>query len=250
MIDLLSLDAARIRALDPHEVTRRLNAEEVFHIARMLGAYWFYGYPAANAGRVGLHAELKSGLHSEGYFNSQVLLEPENILRLMAAQLIERFRSTRPTIPPTHVAGVPRGATRLAQAAASLLELPLVPLKKNENSGIELVGELPAQARVIVTEDFCTRGTGFAQAVRAIRQSSGARVLPTYLAILNRGGMDHLALEGYGVYRVCSIAKHYIHDWRPESCPLCARGSKAIKPRGTPGNWEHLVHSQDSACEG
>ena len=37
-------------------------------MAAMLGAFWSYDYEALKAGKPGMHALLKSGLHSEGLF--------------------------------------------------------------------------------------------------------------------------------------------------------------------------------------
>jgi len=112
MIDILSMQQADLLVLPSKFVNRPLRTEEVIHIAKTLDAFWSYDYEAAAQGKVGAHALLKSGRHSDGLFVSRIMLGHKNILKIMAQQLALKFEDTE-VLEPEYVAGIPDGATRL-----------------------------------------------------------------------------------------------------------------------------------------
>lgn len=249
MVDILSLDRAGVLALDPASVNWRLTPEEFIHIATALDAYWQYDYEAAKAGRVGQHAKLKSLLHSDGFFVSRILLEPPNIRTLMAQQMVDRVRSAGVGMP-THVAGIPDGASLLGVAAANIFGVPHIELVKSKTDGtISLADRVPDDARLLLFEDFCTRATGFVEAVTAILNSNlcevGATVMPVDPVILNRGGLESVMVKGRS-YSILAVVERRISDWDPaHDCPLCAMGSTAIKPKVDDKTWQSFIHSQN-----
>lgn len=246
MIDILNLDRASLLALDPIVVDQRLTPEEVIHMATMLGAFWSYRYDRAST-KPGLHALLKSGLHSDGFFVSRILLEPSNIRCIIAEQMVMCLVVTD-VDRPTHVAGIPDGATLLGETVADILGKPHLKLEKIEGRIVQ-AEPVPANSEVLLIEDFCTRGTGFAEAVLSILNSplrhptaTVARVNPV---IINRGGLQAVSVEGEGSFPVLSVVNRRIQDWTAAECPLCQAGSKPIKPKATDENWQAIIHSQD-----
>lgn len=246
MIDILNLDRAGLLALDPATVDERLKPEEVLHMATELGAFWSYRYDRM-AARPGLHALLKSGLHSDGFFVSRILLASENIRRIMAEQMMKRL-VVADIEWPTHVAGIPDGATLLGEAVARILGKPHLKLEKVDGK-IVLAEPVPARAQVLLAEDFCTRGTGFAEAVLAILNSPlrdpTADIVRINPVIINRGGLEAVSVEGHGDFPVLSVVSRRIQDWTAAECPLCQAGSEPIKPKMTDDNWSAIIHSQD-----
>jgi orotate phosphoribosyltransferase len=247
-MDILKLDRAGVLALDPKAVDYRLMPDEFIHIATALDAYWQYDYEAAQAGRVGQHALLKSGLHSDGFFVSRILLDPINIRYLMAQQMVSRLRRANIGMP-THVAGIPDGATLLGEAVADILGLPHIKLVKSKADGkISLAEHIPDDARLLLPEDFCTRATGFMETVVAVLNSNlceiGATVLPVDPVILNRGGLTSVTVLSRS-YSILPVVERRINDWEPAHCPLCAMGSTAVKPKVDDATWQRFTHSQD-----
>lgn len=246
MIDILNLDRAGLLALDPGAVTERLKPEEVIHMATALGAFWSYRYDRITE-KPGLHALLKSGLHSDGFFVSRILLAPESIRRIMAEQMMKRL-IVAGIERPTHVAGIPDGATLLGAAVAEIFDRPHLRLEKTDGR-IVLAEPVSAGAQILLIEDFCTRGTGFAEAVKAILESPlcdrNARVIRINPVIINRGGLEAVTVEGYGDFPVLSVVNRRIQDWSPGACPLCQAGSEPIKPKATDENWAAIIGSQD-----
>lgn len=235
-----------ILALNPNTVNWYLSTEEFLHIATILGAFWTYDYVAAENGKVGLHAELKSGLHSDGFFVSKILLEPKNILHIMARQIamkLEKRGLFDLDLADDYVAGVPDGATNLGREIAKMLDVQEAIMQKSDGK-ISLSTQI-GSGRILLIEDFCTRGTGFTEAVLQIRESQpDVHVLPYDPVILNRGGMKWINVLGVGEFDILPMVEKRIQDWQPTDCPLCKFGSKAIKPKATEENWLKITTSQ------
>ncbi|MDO8424668.1 MAG: hypothetical protein Q7S70_01885 [bacterium] len=242
---LLGIHPASLKR--PGDGVRLLTELEVVYIAQTLGAFWRYDYVAAKIGRVGLHAELKSGLHSDGFFISRILLESPNIRLIIADQQALRFRQL--ALPhPDWVAGIPDGATDLGKDVADLFGANLALMKK-EDGRISTVSQIPDGETLLLVEDFCTRGTGYIETVLDIlAKQPKVRVLPYELVIINRGGLDSIKVSiGNGaefVAKVVPVVNYRVNDWKPEECPLCKMGSKAIKPKATDENWRLITTSQ------
>jgi hypothetical protein len=95
-------------------------------------------------------------------------------------------------------------------------------------------------------EDFCTRGTGFKEAVKAVLENCpSSKILPFDPVILNRGGLKAIDVPGVGAFTVLPVVEWRIEDWDPtEGCPLCRMGSTPIKPKETEANWQAITTSQ------
>lgn len=243
MPDILKLDREGILALAPADVDRLLTAEEVLHIATSLGAFWTYNYEALKAGKPGLHALLKSERHSDGFFVSKILLAPEDILRIIAAQMVMRLRQVL-IGRPDYVIGIPDGATKLGAKVAQLLGVKVAEMKK-EAGRLVLTSTLKPEDGILLVEDFCTRGTGFTEAVqRIIEHQRAVALLRFNPVIINRGGLEVITIEGVGTFKVLSVVDRRIQDWEPSECPLCQAGSRAIKPKVSEESWYEITHSQ------
>ncbi|MDD3151102.1 MAG: hypothetical protein PHV68_09775 [Candidatus Gastranaerophilales bacterium] len=247
MKDILRMGRDEILAFTPDDIDRLLTAEELIHMAKLLGAYWQYDYEAAKAGMVGLHAELKSGRHSDGFFVSRIMLAKRNVLEIIAHQLAMKVRESIfvDNIPiPDYVAGIPAGATPIGEKLAQIIGAKPAEMDK-VNGCIKLITQLPPNTTIIVVEDFITRGTGIAEAIQEIeRCQPKAKIYRFVPAIINRGGITEKHVIGVGTVYPLPIAEVRINDWNPEDCPLCAKGSKPIKPKATDKNWEEITHSQ------
>jgi len=222
---------------------RLLSGEEVVYIARILGAFWTYDYEALRRGRPGLHAELKSELHSDGFLVSKIMLALANIKVIIAGQMGLKFKQLG--LPkPDWVAGIPDGAKDLGRLVASLFGAKEAEIKKQEGR-IVLVSDIPAGQTLLLIEDFCTKGTGFKETVREIvAKQPEAEILPVEMVIIKRGGLQEVIVDGFGAFKIVALAEHRIYDWSPEECPLCSVGSRPIKPKASDENWHLITTSQ------
>ena len=244
-MEILKMGRPELLNLEPKDIylRRPLTPEEVVHMAKTLGAFWTYDYEAAKRGRVGMHAILKSGLHSDGFFVSRIMLQPWNILYAMAQQIVMRLQAAN--LPkPDYVAGIPDGATKLGDEVTWILGSKPARMEKVD-SRIYLISPLKTDCSLLFIEDFCTRGTGFTEAVRAVKENHpSVHILPYDPVIINRGGLEEIVVEGIGIFKIMAVVENRINDWEPVDCPLCKLGSKPIKPKETEENWQAITTSQ------
>jgi len=237
------MDRERILSLKPEDVNRLLTAEEIVHIAKALGAFWSYDHEALKGGKPGLHALLKSGLHSDGFFVSRILLSAENIRKIISEQMAMRIFELKEDVLPDYVAGVPNGANELGLELAELLGAEHARMEK-VGGKIKLVSHINPGDSILLVEDFCTRGTGFAEAVSAVKETCPEADIFKYdPVIINRGGLKVVSTE-FGDFKILSVVDVRIQDWDPDSCELCRAGSVAIKPKESDQNWHELIESQ------
>lgn len=235
-------------ALRPERVDRLLSTDEVVYIAKTLDAFWSYDYEAAKEGRAGMHAILKSLLHSDGFFISRIMLKYENIRKIMANQMAARFLDKMPPMfRPVWVGGVPDGATELGEDLSQSLGAKLAKMEKVDGK-ISLVSDIGLDETLLLCEDFCTRGTGFREATQdIISKQPGVKFIFYEPVVINRGGLTSVDVESVGSFKIIANADHRINDWNPEStegCPLCKIGSAPIKPKATDENWALITKSQ------
>lgn len=243
MFTIIGMDEKDLISIDPQSVDWLLSKEEIVYMATVLGSFWRYDYEAAERGRAGMHAILKSELHSDGFFISRILLQHPNILTIMATQQALRFNQLG--IPkPDWVAGIPDGATELGKEVARILGAKILEMKK-ENNRIVTVSDIDPSENLLLVEDFCTQGTGFKEAVRDIlSKQPEVKILPVEMVIINRGRLKEIIVDGVGVFEIVPVAEHRVYDWESEECPLCRRGSISIKPKATDENWRLITTSQ------
>jgi orotate phosphoribosyltransferase len=240
---LFGLNQEQLIALDPKEVGFFINDEGIVYMAKTLDAYWQYDYEAAKTGKFGYHALLKSLRHSNGFFVSKILLQYPNILEIVATQLVYRYRYYKLPVPEW-VAGIPDGAKKLGEKVAELMGVRFAKMEKVDGR-IKIISHMPPGSTLLLVEDFCTRGTGFKEAVKEIKnQQPDVIILPYELVALNRGGLGGILVEDIGPFLIISAAYYPVDDWAPEACPLCEMGSIPIKPKETDENWNLITGSQ------
>jgi orotate phosphoribosyltransferase len=246
MKTLIGMNRGDLEVLEASDVDWLITPDELLYTAGVFEAFWQYNGDAAKEGRKGLHAELKSGLHSDGFFAAKILLSFGNMMNIMAHQLVGRLTREPAFHLPGIIFGVPTSATLLAQEVGRILQVPVGMMEKRGEEGMVVrspVREFSSNP-VLVVEDLCTRGTGFGMAVEAIRRHRPtAEILPFDPVILNRGPCANLWF-GKRNFKVVAVGSRLMNDWPANECPLCADGSEAIKPKAEPGNWELLVNSQ------
>lgn len=243
---IIGMTKSQLIELRMSDVSRLLTGPEVLYMAGMLDSLWRFDYKRAEAdsaaGRlVKPHALLKSERHSDAFLVSKIFLSHLNIRAIMAEQLALRFKKLN--IPnPDWVAGIPEGATGLGNDIGMLIGAKITEMEKKDGR-ISILSQIPEGETLALVEDFCTKGTGFKEAVTDIMaKNPGVKVLPYELVIINRGGLKEIAVEGVGNFSIIPIADYRINDWLASDCPLCKMGSEAIKPKATEESWK-LINS-------
>lgn len=192
------------------------------------------------------HAELASGNHSNGFFNSRLVIADEALLSDAAHDLMEQFIWQIGDVCISRVQGVvgpQTGAAKLAE----LISKHVVALKrekfvwaspaKYEKDGVKSMvfsdedQKLLLGQSVLLCEDVVTTGTSSHLAGKAV-EAAGGKVYPVILTLVNRSG-----LVVVGGKRIIALINQHMPIWTPDECPLCQEGSEAVRPKD---NWERL----------
>lgn len=258
--DITNWTKEQIININPSRIFRLISGAEILYIAEKLGAFWHYDYYKAYYDpkkKPGLHALLKSGLHSDGFFDSYILLQYPCVKLLIASQMVIKINQTLISakdwalkgIKPDSIAGVPKGAAELAYEISKIMHISYVEMEKDSEGHIRLKSKI-GKAKLLLIDDVFSVGTGFIEAVTEIQSKEKAVFfLPFDFVILNRSENKQFyvpkANSSFGQnFSVMSLAKTRITTWDPPNCPLCKNGSLAIKPKDPPEFWERLITSQ------
>jgi len=192
------------------------------------------------------HVTLTSGKHSNGFFNSESVMEDPLLLEKGVSELVELLVQEGLDLDRIErVVGPAMGAITLAHEVSRQIarkrgytclrayaEKKVVFNKKNmvfERTKIQR-GE-----RILLVEDVITTGGSVELVAKAVRDAGGV-VLPFVGVLVNRSGIP--ILEGK---KIVAILNHYMPQWMPNECPLCERGSEAVGRPKEGGNWDILT---------
>jgi len=193
------------------------------------------------------HALLSSGKHSNGFFNSRLVIPDEALLRAAALDLLYLLfiQEGGNILKIEGVVGPQTGATKLAELISG--QVPpytngacfwASPAKK-EIDGVksmvfsdEELRLLPGK-QILLCEDVLTTGGSVGLVDTAVTDAGGI-VLPFILVLVNRSGRKEV--DGK---KIVALIDHPMPMWVAEECPLCKEGSEAIRPKGPP-EWARL----------
>ncbi|MEK7551789.1 MAG: phosphoribosyltransferase family protein [Patescibacteria group bacterium] len=204
------------------------------------GALWFHDGIAKRP-----HALLTSGKHSNGFFNSELVMEDPILLDKAARALLNLLEQNGLRLfEVARVVGPAMGAITLAHDLARHIsrerlsglclraytekaaegETKLMVFKKTTIRPLE---------KVLLVEDVLTTGGSVNLSATAVTDAGGI-VLPFVAVLVNRSGLDEV--DGK---KIVALIDRPMPMWAPEECPLCTQGSEAIRPKGTE-NWARL----------
>lgn len=212
-------------------------AEEWIRAYQMKGALWLHdGSPKKP------HAELASGKHSNGFFNSRLVIADEPLLADAAHDLVELFWFEEKLADAQVVVGPQTGATMLAGLIARRLShlsqracLTASPAKDADGKPNVFT---PAEHGFLkgmyslFCEDVITTGGSIRHTVEAVEKAGGIP-LRYVLTLVNRSGASRI--DGR---KIVALIDRPMPMWTPDDCPLCKGGSEAIRPKD---NWARLT---------
>ncbi len=191
------------------------------------------------------HAFLTLGKHSSGFFNSRLVVSDEVLLRDAASDLLELFANQGGDFTKVNgIVGPQTGATKLAEyisdqictfsrdgvcfwasPAKSKYEGPKSLIFSHEDLCL-----LPCES-ILLCEDVLTTGGSVDLTADAVSNAGGI-ILPFILVLVNRSGLTEVSGR-----KVIALIDRPMPMWTPDECPLCKKGSKAIRPKD---NWVRL----------
>lgn len=166
------------------------------------------------------HFRLSSGLHSERYLQSALVLQfPE-----LAARLGDALGARTRHLQPTVVLSPALGGIVIGQEAGRALGVRAIFAERQDGALTLRRGfTLDRADRVLVVEDVITTGGSTRETIE-VATAAGAHVLGA-AAIIDRGN-DATRVN----LPLFSLAQLVVPTYRPEACPLCAKDVPVVKP--------------------
>lgn len=203
------------------------------------GALWFHdGNPKRP------HVRLHKGKHSDGFFNSELVMEDPVFLDSACSEFVALLKISGFDIHTVdRVVGPSIGAITLANDISRNIAmrtgqcLRAYTEKEGDGANMKMVFKktrvIPGE-HVLLCEDVVTTGDSVELTARAIADSGGI-VFPLVVVLVNRSG----AVELNGRNIIALIDKK-MNDWEPGECELCRLGSEALYPPKATENWKRL----------
>ena len=166
------------------------------------------------------HFRLTSGLHSDIYLQSALVLQyPEHAARLGEALAAPYTDARAQTVLAPAIGGI----LVAHEVARALGVRALFTEREDGTMRLRRGFTLTPGERCLVVEDVITTGGSTREVVDCVRASGGAVV--GVGSLIDRSGGS----AAFDVKRV-SLATVMATTWPPEACPLCKSGGRAIKP--------------------
>jgi orotate phosphoribosyltransferase len=166
------------------------------------------------------HFRLSSGLHSDRYLQSALVLQHPDF----AEQLGREIGNRTAHLQATAVLSPALGGIVIGQEVGRALHIRALFAERQDGALTLRRGfTLDRLDRVLVVEDVITTG-GSTRETIAVAEAAGARVIGA-ASIIDRGsdgGRLGIPLQ--------SLVKMEVPVYTPESCPLCADGIQVVKP--------------------
>lgn len=225
--------------IDPREHDAQiLWPEEALSWFKTENAYWAYeGEPSPEKA----HAELTSGLCSDGFFDCLLVLRYPNIAEIFGRQLASRL----------HHIGIEKvdwvvsssyAAITFGHEVAKALEAIFMLVEKDPDDpkGKKMVWRrmtIPAGANVLQVEELITTSGTFKEIRRAVEEGNSEPVtfIPTVGALVHRPAKLPIEYDGR---RVVAVIEKVIRNFDPKDCPYCAVGSPRYRPKM---HWKELT---------
>jgi orotate phosphoribosyltransferase len=170
------------------------------------------------------HFRLTSGLHSDRYLQSALVLQHPELAGRLGDAIAERTRHLQPTV----VLSPALGGIVIGQEAGRALGVRAIFAERQDNRLTLRRGfTVSSSDRVLVVEDVITTG-GSTRETIAVAASAGARAIGA-AAIIDRSG-DTARID----VPLFSLVRLDVPAYQPESCPLCAKDIPVLKPGSRP----------------
>jgi orotate phosphoribosyltransferase len=170
------------------------------------------------------HFELRSGLHSDRYFQCAFVLRyPRVAERLCRALAADVRNDLGGAVDADAVISPALGGILVGHEMARALDLPSIFAEKSDGSLVMRRFEIRQGQKFLVAEDVVTRGGRVQETIDIVRAKGGKVVGVAVLVDRSGGGAD------FGV-PLWSLLKMTPVTWTQSECPLCRKGIPSTHP--------------------
>ncbi len=187
------------------------------------------------------HAELTSGMCSNGFFDCLRVLRNPSLCEILATQLAKRLKQSG-IESADWVIGSPYAAITFSYEVAKALGAVHAFVEKDPSdpAGKKMVWRrmvIPEGETVLSIEELITTAGTFREVRRAVAEGNSKPVnfLPVVGTLVHR---PPSLPANYGDIKVIPLIEEKVWAVKPEECPLCKAGSKRLRPKT---HWEELT---------
>ncbi len=166
------------------------------------------------------HFLLSSGLHSEQYLQSALVLQQPEIATQLCAALAAHFKDANIEVVIAPALG---GVFVSHETARALGVRAIFAERVNGTLTLRRGFTIKPGERVLVVEDVITTGKSTKETIRVVEEAGGVVIAAASL-VDRSGGTAELGV------RYHSLVTLSVPAYAPESCPFCKAGSKPVKP--------------------
>jgi orotate phosphoribosyltransferase len=169
------------------------------------------------------HFELRSGLHSNRFFQCANVLRYPRKAELLCDELVKRMQAQLAVGTIDGVISPALGGILVGHEVARALDVKCIFAEKVDNKLVMRRFTIKPGERYIVAEDVITRG-GRVQETIDIVKAAGGEVAAVLVLVDRSAGQ---ASFGYPTLALLKMAPEV---WEPAVCPLCASKTPFIHP--------------------
>jgi orotate phosphoribosyltransferase len=166
------------------------------------------------------HFLLSSGLHSEQYLQSALVLQQPELATKLCAALAGHFSASG---IETVIAPALGGVFVSHEMARALGVRAIFAERVNGELTLRRGFVIKPGEKVLVVEDVITTGKSTMETMEVVRQAGG--IVIAAAALIDRSGGNADIGAPYK-----SLVTLNVPSYTPEKCPLCKAGSKPVKP--------------------
>lgn len=171
------------------------------------------------------HFELRSGLHSDEYFQCALLLQYPVIAEKLCAALVEKMcAGSGGKVAADGVISPAMGGLFVGHEVARALNMRHIFAEKEAGQLVVRRGfEIRKGERLVVAEDVVTRGGRVQETIDIVEKAGG--VVAAILVLVNRsGGKASFKQPFYSLLEMEPVT------YEPAKCPLCKSGAPMAHP--------------------
>jgi len=163
------------------------------------------------------HFELRSGLHSDQFFQCAKVLQHPRIAARLCEALVQKLHKEHPGLEVDGVIAPAMGGLFVGHEVAKSLNTVSIFAEKHDGALVLRRGfEIPKHARYVVAEDVITRG-GRVQETIDIIEGRGGRVVAVAVLVDRSGGKASFVPPTVSLLQMEPVT------FDPKTCPLCAK---------------------------
>ncbi len=169
------------------------------------------------------HFELRSGLHSNRFFQCAHLLEQPRTAATLCAALVEKLKSEIQALEVDTVVAPAMGGITIGHEVARSLGVRFIFVEKEDNKLVLRRFKIKPGERFVIAEDVVTRG-GRVQETVDIVEANGGVVAAIGILVDRSGGKASFDAPLVSLLEIEPVT------YDPADCPLCKEGLELVHP--------------------